>query len=142
MRTPGDTSRSIIFCIPSVNGRMWDPNPPAVNKGMGVGLVGCPNPSICDMGMFPPEYRLLWPPPPPSPTPAPGAASLSLNLCGREVRLFTTSIQGMDDVVVTSSINEDGRRDSGGEVDGLLVALRGGWSEARLSLAVEYCTEG
>ena len=44
--------------------------------------------------------------------------------------------------MVTSSINEDGRRDSGGEVDGLLVALRGGWSEARLSLAVEYCTEG
>ena len=48
----------------------------------------------------------------------------------------------MDDVVVTSSVTDDGR--GGGDVYGKLVALRGGWSwrEERLSPAIEYCREG
>ena len=111
---------------------------------MGAGLDGLPspNPSICEVDMFPPECLLLWPPPRvlPSPPAGLGATSPSFNLWGREVRLFTSSIVGMDDVAVTSSVTEDGR--SGGEEKGKLVARRGGWRDDRLSLAVEYCREG
>ena len=36
-RAPGDTSLLIIFCMPSVNGRMWEPSSTG-NVGMGMGL--------------------------------------------------------------------------------------------------------
>ena len=117
-------SWSIIFCIPTVKGRMCVPS--SIAKEGGAGLNG-QSPSTCDLEMFPPECLRLCPLP---------GIFFSAYLWGREARLLA-DIAVVEDISFAKAACLTISDDWGSVAKGTLVVRLGAIREClRCSLVV------